>query len=132
MNTNFNNVSDEQLNALLDNELETDEEVQLIEAIDANAELQQRFEALRKTKSLYVQAYEEVPVPLLPPQKANWKAYPGTIGIAVSIVLCVGIYLGWLAEPLMPHNVVYHETPGLIRSVAEIDPKLPQSNTILL
>lgn len=132
MNTKFNNVSDEQLNALLDKELDTDEEAQLFQAIASNEELQQRYEALRKTKSLFIQAYEEVPSPLLLPQKASWKARPGTIGIAASILLLVGISLGWLLEPVMSHTMLTYDTPDRIQSLAEVNPELPQSNTILL
>jgi intracellular sulfur oxidation DsrE/DsrF family protein len=132
MSAKFNNVSDEQLNALLDKELDANEEAQLIQAIATNEDLQQRYEALRKTKSLFVQAYDEVPSPLLLPQKSNWTLRPAALGIAASIMLLVGLYLGWLFEPFVPHNSAAHSTPDRIRSLAEINPNLPQSSTILL
>ena len=131
MSTN-DNVSDEQLNALLDKELDADEEAQLIQAIATNEDLQQRYEDLRKTKSLFVQAYDDVPSPLLLPQKSNWTLRPGALGIAASMMLLVGLYLGWLFEPFVPHNTIAHSTPDRIQSLAEINPNLPQSNTILL
>ena len=127
MNASSNHISDEQLNALLDKELDMDEEAQLLQAIATSEALQQRYEALRKTKSLYIQAYEEVPAPLLLPQGTDWKSRPGPMAVAASILLLVGIYLGWLFEPIFPH-----ETPDRIQSLAEIDATLPQSNTILL
>jgi intracellular sulfur oxidation DsrE/DsrF family protein len=121
------NISDEELNALLDKELDADEEAQLLQAIAASGALQQRYEALRKTKSLFTQAYEEVPPPLLLPQKPTWTFSRTASAMVASILLLVGLYLGWLLEPLFPH-----ETPARIQSMAEINPALLQSNTILL
>ena len=132
MNTQSSNISDEQLNALLDKELDADEEAQLLQAIATNESLQKRFEALRKTKSLFIRAYEEVPAPLLIPQKPKWIVQFGPIAAAASLLLLVGIYLGWLLEPLFPHDRLELKTPDRIQSLAELNPSIPQSNTILL
>jgi hypothetical protein len=132
MNTKFINVSDEQLNALLDNELDVEEEAHLTEAIAASRVLQQRYEALRDTKSLYMQAYDEVPSPVLLPKKANWAFRFGAMGIAATIMLLVGLYLGWLFEPFVPHGSAVDTTSDRIQSLAELNPSLPQSSTILL
>lgn len=132
MSTKFHNVTDEQLNALLDNEIDAEEQAHLMEAIAASELLQQRYEALRETRSLYIQAYDEVPPPVLLPQKSNWTFRFGAMGIAASIMLLVGLYLGWLFEPFVPHGSAVDTTPKRIQSLAEINPNLPQSSTILL
>jgi len=90
-------ISDEQLNALLDGELDNGERERIITEMSHNPELKARFEQLQRLKSMLRQAYQEVPQPTYPSH--SHYTTPNYYGkaIAAAALLCIGIFIGWYA-----------------------------------
>ena len=99
--TSVNSISDEQLNAFLDDELLESEREQIITALANNAELKARYEELKKVKSMLRFAYQDVPQPKHP---ANMEAGTSTqykTSAALAAVLIFGIAIGWSVTSLL-------------------------------
>jgi len=88
--------SDEYLNAYLDDELDTDERAQLLEALRQDGELSARVCKLQKVKEMVQLAYHnfeaEQSTQHTPAHKPVWPA------LAASFLLALGLLTGWFAN----------------------------------
>jgi intracellular sulfur oxidation DsrE/DsrF family protein len=91
-------ISDEQLNAFTDGELEPDEENRVFTLSEENPEVDQRLCQHRKLKELVQHAYRDVPRP----RRRDVKSGPGrsllSLATAATLLLMVGIVAGWVAS----------------------------------
>jgi len=99
-------VSEEQLNAFLDGELEPEETTSLFSQAEHSAELDQRLCQQRKLKELVKHAYREVPEPRQP---SSVRRLPqSTIGLALvaSVLLVLGAITGLFLHGYFNHGSV--------------------------
>jgi len=124
--SNLNSISDEQLNALIDNELDSDDQKELLQAISSDPDLQLKYAALLQTKELIVQAYAEVPQPITNTRNRTQFLNRPLLAIAASVLLLFWVTKGALFEAFAPHEI----SPQ-IKTAAEFNAAIPQSDTIL-
>ncbi|MGD8567983.1 MAG: hypothetical protein PVJ39_07835 [Gammaproteobacteria bacterium] len=91
-------VSDEQLNALLDNELDDAERARLMEIIRRDKELKSRYCDMRQMKDRVILAYNSPPTPhtLIATANTQWykrRAFPA---VAAIVLFLVGSIVGWV------------------------------------
>jgi len=97
--------SDEHLNAFIDNQLDTAEKAELLDAVRHDAELSQRVCKLQKLHNLIQLSYQSVEVPeqhkeqnqLTKPTKFKWVA-------AASFLFAIGSVVGWLSHQTISSN----------------------------
>jgi len=100
-------VSEEQLNAFVDGELESEETNTFFDEAEQSAELDQRLCQQRKLKELVKHAYREVPER---PQASSVRRLPKSVfGLALvaSVLLLVGAISG-----LILHGYIEHGSPN--------------------
>lgn len=94
-------ISDELLNAFVDDQLSTEEKEQVFAAIAQDAQLNQRVCELRSIHDLARLAYLELPS--APGQDRVAGGLAGkrvrNAGLAACLVLCLGLVIGWLINP---------------------------------
>ncbi len=94
-------VSEEQLNAFTDGELDTEEESRIFELSEESPELDARLCQQRKLKEMVQHAYRNVP------QARTHSAQTGSRGrvlgmaVAAMFLLAIGISVGWFASLTM-------------------------------
>jgi intracellular sulfur oxidation DsrE/DsrF family protein len=94
-------ISEEQLNALLDHELDAEERAQVMVAIDQNPALQARYNELRHLKYLLVTAYRDIPLDR-PSIGRRWNlANHYRAGFASAALILLGIIIGWSINAYM-------------------------------
>lgn len=94
-------ISDELLNSFIDNELESDEKSELLNAIRHDDTLKERVCELRGLKEMIQHAYREPPSCIVPPLKksAHWKnscIQNITRLAACLLLLMLGWWSGWI------------------------------------
>jgi len=98
------NISEEQLNAFVDGELETEEVSGLFDEAEQSADLDQRICKQRKLKELVKHAYRDIPEPkrLLPGSRMTGS----TVGLALvaSAILVLGAVTGLLLHGFLEHD----------------------------
>jgi intracellular sulfur oxidation DsrE/DsrF family protein len=91
-------ISDEQLNAFTDGELEADEENRVFTLSEENSEVDVRLCQHRKLKELVQHGYRDVPKP----RRHSNKGGPGknllSLAAAAALILAVGVIAGWTAS----------------------------------
>ena len=105
--------SDEHLNAFIDDQLDTVEKAEILDAIRHDAELSQRVCKLQKLHNLVQLSYQSIEVPdrhkgtrdLTQQVKFNWFA-------AASIFLVIGTIAGWISHQAM--------TPTNLTDIAQV------------
>lgn len=108
-------ISDEQLAAFTDGELEADEENRIFTAAEQDSDLDGRLCQHRKLKELVQHAYRDPPEP----QRRPTRALPGRnlfgLAAAALMLLAVGVAGGWMAASLPGGG------PGSAASAAPVD-----------
>lgn len=120
-------VSEEQLNALLDNELDAEERARILSAIAQDPLLQARHNELLRLKNMLTTAYHDVPQPR--PDKADTEYPPRRylMGAASAALLVVGMLLGWFI------NAYVSDSSSLIfKNIEQIDTVRLEGEKILL
>ena len=94
-----NYISDEELNALLDEQLDTRERDRVLDAINQDSSVNQRMNELRQLRDMVQHAY------MHPPRRANADSVSQLSGmqrsgwaIAACILLCLGVVVGWFGH----------------------------------
>ena len=94
-----NYISDEELNAFLDEQLDTRERDRVLDAINQDSSVNQRMNELRQIRDMVQHAY------MLPPRRTNTDSVSplssmqrSSWAIAASVLLCLGIVLGWFGH----------------------------------
>ena len=90
-------ISDEELNAFLDDQLDLKERDRVIDAINNDTTVNRRINELRQVRDMVQHAYTH------PPRRARSDKSMGSVGnsrwaIAASVMLCLGVVLGWLGH----------------------------------
>ncbi|GMR16898.1 MAG: hypothetical protein BMS9Abin31_1291 [Gammaproteobacteria bacterium] len=99
--------SDEHLNAFIDDQLDTAEKAEILDAIRHDTELSQRICKLQKLHNLIQLSYQSIEVPerhkeksnLSQPTKFKWFA-------AASLFLAFGTITGWISHQMMHPNSI--------------------------
>ena len=132
--TNKNEVSNELLNAYLDNELDSEERGEIMAALENDSALAGRLCELRNTKELTQFAYN------LPHARQN-KGKPWKYGrrfsafaVAASLFMAVGSLVGWVAHDHLDVNSIMRADQGQIyldTSQANLPLEVDQKKVIL-
>ena len=89
-----NNISEEQLNAFLDGELESEERSCLFNEAERSDDLDQRLCQKRKLKELVQHAYKDVPQPKRRLAGRRTRGSMVSLAIAASLLLALGVTSG--------------------------------------
>ena len=103
--------SEEQLNAFVDGELDSEEQAQLLSESEQNAEMEKLLCQQRKMKELVNFAYKDVPNPsrLFRSGTSGTSMMPQTL--VASVLLLVGIVVGFTANQQMNPSSNIAQTP---------------------
>jgi len=96
------NFTDEKLNLYIDEQLDTDEMHQIHDAMLKDSSLRERICQLKTVRELVGIAYQSPPAPERPRQQRLHRATLAWRGIAASLVLGLGVMLGWGTYELNP------------------------------
>lgn len=100
------NISEEQLNAFIDGELEAEERTCLFDEAEQSAELDQRVCKQRKLKDLVKHAYRDVPEPKRHLSAGRFQNSVIGLSLAASVLLLIGVMTGvFIQEYLTPSNL---------------------------
>jgi intracellular sulfur oxidation DsrE/DsrF family protein len=88
-------VSEEQLNALIDHELDAEERNRVLLAIEQNPILQARYNELQNLKNLVTTAYRDVPIAKPNSPKKGYPFSHSLVGVASAALILLGILIGW-------------------------------------
>ena len=91
------NISDEHLNAFVDNQLDADEKSRILSAINADNDLSRRTCELRRLRELVQHAYDAPPPPPRRQRLAD-NGFGWRQAIAASLLLLVGGAIGWFTH----------------------------------
>jgi len=98
-----NSVSDEQLNAYIDGQLDLPEQSRLLEMLRDNPELSRRNCELQKVHELVKLTYQTEKAPeaeaSLPHLYQKWL-----MGVAAALLVGFGVLLGWVGTNMTSHN----------------------------
>ena len=113
-------ISDEHLNAYIDNELDSVERDRVFEAINADPELNAQLSEIKKLKELVRYAYAAKH-----PKRRNTLfsgSRLGAIAAALAFVI-VGAYLGWMGHSAFKNSsVAFAKQAGVVIQVSDNDP----------
>lgn len=91
-----NKVSEEILNAFVDNQMTLDDKEELYSQINENKELNRQVCELRKVRDLVQTAYRDIPAPPSDsPKTRSSNSGNGWRNIAAAVVLSIGVVVGW-------------------------------------
>lgn len=97
------NFSDEMINAYVDGELSTEDELSLIEAMQTDTDLAHRVNELKRVKLLVTKTYR------VSKSKNETSANKARLSMVASVLLLVGVISGWLS-----HDVLLNESDSKI------------------
>lgn len=119
-------ISDEQLNALLDGELDQYEREKLLQEIAVSPELKSRYDELQKLKSLLRVSYQQVPQPVYSNSTVAYRYFNYRNLLQSAVILCFGVLIGWYAAgDKMTAN------PN-IQAIEKVSPQLYNRERILI
>ena len=99
--------SDEHLNAFIDDQLDTAEKAEILDAVRHNAELSQRVCKLQKLKNLVQLSYESIDVPERHQRSNNKKLNLNFKWFAAaSFFLALGTLAGWMSHQTLNPNSI--------------------------
>lgn len=114
-------ISEEQLNAFVDGELDSEERSNLFDEAERSAELDQRLCQQRKIKELVKHAYRDVPEPkkLL----SGRRAHSSVLGLAIaaSMLLILGITTGQLMPRFFDQDLRPGELSANAQAIANME-----------
>ena len=94
-------LSEEELNAFVDDQLSTADRARVLEAINREEALQRRVAEIQQTQSLLRHAYERPPLPRrTAPAHPAWSQRM----LAASLLISVGMAAGWLLHKAADHG----------------------------
>lgn len=94
---NTRNISDEELNAFVDNQLGPDEQELVFNALKQDARLNRSACETHRVQELVRYAYNEPPA--APPRGAPRRRWHPTDAVAAALLLAIGAAAGWFASP---------------------------------
>ena len=125
--SSYSDISEEQLHAFVDNQLDGAERARILDAMQHDRELAERIARIQQLKDMTMLAYQELPA-YKPSVEVSPRA-PGwfSAGIAASLLFVFSVMLGWTGHTYLVGN----NTPTFER-IAQFDPKHTNKNRILL
>jgi intracellular sulfur oxidation DsrE/DsrF family protein len=93
-------MSEEQLNAFTDGELDAEEESRIFELSESDSELDARLCRQRKLKEMVQHAYRDIPEPRRTPSGGTPGGRLLGFAIAAMLLLSAGVTIGWLASSM--------------------------------
>jgi intracellular sulfur oxidation DsrE/DsrF family protein len=124
-------ISEEQLNALLDHELDAEERTRVLLAINQNPALQARYSELQRLKNLVATAYRDVPL-ARPSKDKRWHPVNHyLVGTASAALVLLGILIGWSISAYVndASDLNFHYVEKLDTSIVTGDKILLHINT---
>ena len=125
MKQNKHFISDEELNAFLDEQLDANERDRVLAAINVDSDVSQRMNELRLLRDMVQHAYEK------PSCRENMNEYRAVAGksytrwaMAACVVLCFGVVLGWFG-----HQGI--STERQLANVSDANTQVEMTNVIL-
>jgi len=114
-------ISEEQLNAFVDGELDSEERSSLFDEAERSGELDQRLCQQRKIKELVKHAYRDVPDPgrLLSGRRAHNSVFG--LAVAASMLLIVGITTGQLMPRFFDQDLRPGGLPANAQAIANME-----------
>jgi len=114
-------ISEEQLNAFVDGELDSEERSSLFDEAERSGELDQRLCQQRKIKELVKHAYRDVPEPrrLLSGRRAHSSVFG--LAVAASMLLIVGITTGQLMPRFFDQDLRPGGLPANAQAIANME-----------
>ena len=103
------NISEEKLNLFIDEQLDAEEMDAIHKAILEDASLRERVCQLKAVRELVGYAYSEVPASKYAQQQTGRKQPVYYRAIAASVLVIVGVLLGWST---------YHFTPNAVKAIS--------------
>jgi len=98
-------ISDERLNAFIDNEMNSAEKQEVFDALRNDDELHKRIYELQKTHDLIKQTYQSIDPPTgYPPPQQTHTQPPLLRSMAAGVLLLVGLLLGWFSHQQIKPN----------------------------
>jgi intracellular sulfur oxidation DsrE/DsrF family protein len=115
-------ISDEQLNAFTDSELDTEEENRILNLSEDSPELSKRMCEQRRLKEMVRHAYRDVPQPRHKLERKG-KSNRLFVSAVAAILLAVGGFAGWFGSISLnaPHNSLLNE--GAVNQVVAANPE---------
>ena len=98
-------LSDDQLNLFIDEELDTDELNEIRQAVLEDKDLRERVCQLKAVRELIGYAYSDVPGPDYENQQVKRSYSMFGRAIAASVTLVIGVFLGWETYHYSPQSV---------------------------
>jgi intracellular sulfur oxidation DsrE/DsrF family protein len=120
-------ISEEQLNAFTDGELDTEEESHIFRLCDESPELDARLCQQRKLKEMVQHAYRNVPQARRPSAHSGSRGRVFGIAAAAMLLLVTGLAVGWFASLAMAPGHNAGQMAGVTNVAAQT-----QSDTYLL
>lgn len=93
-----NRVSDEQLNALVDGQLDLDEQTRLLKILQDNPELNRKNCELQKVHGLVKLTYESEQTPQYTSPVRQESRHRWVMGLAATLLVSFGVAMGWLVS----------------------------------
>lgn len=108
MMNDYKQYSDEHLNAFIDNQLNTADRAEILDAIRHDAELSQRVCKLQKLQNMVQLSYQSVDVPERHRASGNTRKSSDKFKwfAAASFLLAVGSVVGWLSNQMIHSNTL--------------------------
>ena len=103
------NISEEKLNLFIDEQLDSEEMDAIHKAVLEDASLRERVCQLKAVRELVGYAYSEVPASRYAQQQTRSKPSVYYRAIAASVLVFVGVLLGWST---------YHYTPNAVKAIS--------------
>jgi len=122
-------ISDEQLNALLDNELDDAERARLFESIRNDKELSSRYCKLRQVKEMVTLSYNDLPLPKngMPGLSHQRFASKISMSAAAMVLVFLGVVIGWSVN-----STIGTSDTASFYTVDRLNPNTLQTNRVLL
>jgi len=121
------NISEEQLNAFLDGELESEEISGVFDEAEQSADLDQRLCRQRKLKELVKHAYREVPEPA---RRSPVGRMPTSM-FGMALVASLLLFMGVAAGMFLNHSFYQNSLPAEFETAANGQPVIEPENYIL-
>jgi len=121
-------ISDEKLNALLDNELDSEERAQILSIMQNNSGVANRYSELRRVKESIITAYDSPPLNSAVVNVSTLhKKQKFSVAVASAGLLLIGSAVGWVGGTLLTDN-----KPSTFYNVAQLSSSLFNDNNILI
>jgi len=123
---NDTHISDDQINAFIDNQLDLSEKARVLEAIRTDKIFAERVQAMQNSKDMLVLTYSDISPgdepSITKPASGTWK-----MAVAASVMMILTGVLGWFS-----HDYSQDAISSQMQSIASFNAETSQNENILL